>query len=340
MTSSFAPPATAPHAPAFSSAADAMRPELSFVIPMHNEAPNVALQLERLQEAGLACGRSFEVVAVDDGSSDATLRLLREAEAQYSFLKVIALARCFGQSAALKAGFDAATGRYIVTLDGDLQNDPLDTPKLLAKLENEGYDVVSGWRVNRQDATWSRNFPSWVANRLIARSTGVELHDIGCALKVYKAEVAQKLGLYGELHRFLPVMAALSGARVGEEPVSHHARQFGESKYGLARTFKVLLDLTTVLFLHRFLARPLHLFGRVGMVWLAAAAVAFVFGLSSIGGGANSGWFGVPGWLSISLSGLFSATAWLSFAIGILAELLARTYFEAKHQPPYQVRWS
>lgn len=312
--------------------------ELSFVVPLHNEEQNVAPLMEAIEKAAIAINRSYEIVAVDDGSQDATWQELLKASRVYSKLRPVALARCFGQSAAIKAGFDASRGRYIITLDGDLQNHPMDAVTLLQKLEAEDLDLVSGWRVDRQDATWSRNFPSWVANRIIAKSTGVKLHDIGCGLKVYRSELARSLGLYGELHRFLPIMAALSGGKVAEQAVSHHPRRMGQSKYGLARTFKVLLDLATVLFLHRFIARPLHFFGRAAMVWFALAGVV-VLGLLTnlifhVGGVIAE--LPLMAWTGFIL--LAIVTAWLSFALGLVAEIVSRTYFEAQRRPAYQIK--
>lgn len=306
--------------------------EVSFVVPLHNEEANVDELVSQVKLAGDRLGRSYELIAVDDGSKDSTLLRLKALQKEQTFLSVLPLARCYGQSAALKAGFDAARGRYIITLDGDLQNNPADAPKMLERLIREELGLVSGWRKDRQDATITRNFPSWVANRLIAKTTGAKFHDIGCGLKVYRAEVAKRLSLYGEMHRFLPVLAFLSGASVGEEPVSHQPRQFGESKYGLERTFKVLLDLMTVVFLHKFIARPLHWFGRIGMVWLGFACV---LGLALL----VAPWLqGLPT-LVVGIGSLMClVAAWFSLALGLLAELLARTYFESQGRPPYALK--
>jgi len=231
-------------------------PELSIVVPLYNEAESLPPLVEQLLAALRPLGRSFELVLVDDGSSDGTASMLRQLADQTPELVAVLLRRNYGQTPAMSAGFDASRGELIVTLDGDLQNDPADIPLLLERLE-QGYDLVSGWRHQRQDPAMSRKLPSRVANRLIARVTGVRLHDYGCSLKAYRRELVGDMNLYGELHRFLPALAFIEGARISEVKVNHRARSYGTSKYGIDRTFRVLMDLLTVWFMKRFLTRPM-----------------------------------------------------------------------------------
>jgi glycosyltransferase involved in cell wall biosynthesis len=278
-------------------------------------------------------GRSFELVLVDDGSRDETAAALERLSGQVPELVAVLLRRNYGQSAAMAAGFDASRGEVIVTLDGDLQNDPADIPLLLERLE-EGYDLVSGWRHQRQDAAVSRLLPSRIANRLIARVTGVRLHDYGCSLKAYRREVVDDLNLYGELHRFLPALAFIEGARITEVKVNHHPRRFGSSNYGIDRTFRVLMDLLTVWFMKRFLTRPMHVFGFGGLVgmglgllvslWLVAEKLLF-------GGDIGDR----PLLMLATIS--FLAGIQL-FCFGLLAELQMRTYHESQGRPIYRVR--
>ena len=234
-----------------------MPKHLSVVIPVFNEEENVQLLHQRLQESLCACEGSYEIVYVDDGSTDATFSRLRQLAERDAHICVVQLKRNFGQTIALSAGIEQSTGSILVFMDGDLQNDPRDIPRLLAKLD-EGYDVVSGWRKQRKDALLSRKLPSWLANRLIARVTGVQIHDYGCSLKAYRREVFTHLRLYGEMHRFLPAYAALAGARITELEVAHHPRRFGTSKYGLSRTVRVLLDLLRLKFEGSFATKPIY----------------------------------------------------------------------------------
>ncbi|MDA0727690.1 MAG: glycosyltransferase family 2 protein, partial [Cyanobacteria bacterium] len=247
-------------------------PDLSIVVPLFNEEESLPLLVEKLLLALRPLGRSFELVLVDDGSSDRTAEVLRQQAAGAPELVAVLLRRNYGQTAAMAAGFDASRGRLIVTLDGDLQNDPADIPMLLERLE-QGYDLVSGWRHQRQDHAVSRLLPSKIANALIARVTGVRLHDYGCSLKAYRRELVEDMNLYGELHRFLPALAFIEGARIAEVKVNHNARQFGQSKYGIDRTFRVLMDLFTVWFMKRFLTRPMYVFGFGGLSAMAIGAL-------------------------------------------------------------------
>ncbi len=307
-------------------------PELSVVIPVFDEEDNVERLHDELTTTLRELGRSYEIVVVDDGSRDETFPRLARLAASDPHLKLVELRRNYGQTAALSAGFDHATGRIIVPMDGDLQNDPRDIGALLAKLE-EGYDVVSGWRQDRKEGLL-RRLPSRVANWLIGRVTGVRLHDYGCTLKAYRADVVNEVRLYGEMHRFLPAIAYQSGARIGEVPVRHHARTTGCSKYGLGRTFKVLIDLLTVKFLSVWSTRPSHVFGGSGLflcftgsifvLWTAYERLVnhiYVYRQPSL------------------VVGVFLFTIGFNLILlGLLAELIVRTYHESQAKPVYLVR--
>lgn len=307
-------------------------PELSIVVPLFNEEESVPLLVERLLAALRPLQRSFELVLVDDGSSDATAAVLRHLAAQTPELVAVLLRRNYGQTAAMSAGFDASRGTLIITLDGDLQNDPADIPMLLAQLER-GYDLVSGWRHQRQDNAVSRLLPSRIANRLIARVTGVHLHDYGCSLKAYRRELVEDLNLYGELHRFLPALAAIEGARISEVKVNHSARRFGTSKYGIDRTFRVLMDLLTVWFMKRFLTRPMYVFGFGGLSAIAIGlALSLVLLVSKLGGAQ----IGDRPLLLVAVLALITGVQ--LFCFGLLAELQMRTYHESQGRPIYRVR--
>jgi len=307
--------------------------DLSIVVPLYNEAANLPLLVEQLLAALRPLGRHFELVLVDDGSRDGSPAVLEDLSRRVPELVAVLLRRNYGQTAAMAAGFDASRGAVIVTLDGDLQNDPADIPLLLAQL-SEGYDLVSGWRHKRQDAAVSRLLPSRLANRLIARVTGVKLHDYGCSLKAYRREVVDDLNLYGELHRFLPVLAAIEGARIGEVKVRHHPRRHGSSNYGIDRTLRVLMDLLTVWFMKRFLTRPMHVFGLGGLL---AMVTGLLLGLWLVGQkvllGTDIG--GRPLLLAAVLSLLAGVQL---FCFGLLAELQMRTYHESQGRPIYRVR--
>ena len=307
--------------------------QLSVVVPLFNEEESLPPLVDRLLHHLRPLGMAFELVLVDDGSRDSTALVLRELSARVPELVAVQLRRNYGQTAAMAAGFDASRGTVIVTLDGDLQNDPADIPLLLQKLE-EGYDLVSGWRYQRQDAAMSRLLPSLLANRLIGRVTGVKLHDYGCSLKAYRREVVDDLNLYGELHRFLPALASIEGARITEVKVAHHARRYGQSKYGIDRTFRVLMDLLTVWFMKRFLTRPMHVFGFGG---LAAMGVGLLVLLWLVG---EKLLLGVNiGDRPLLLMGLLSfLTGVQLFCFGLLAELQMRTYHESQGRPIYRVR--
>ena len=308
------------------------RPQISVVIPVYDEAENVA-DLHREITASLeAYGRPYEVIFVDDGSRDATVARLLEIEAGDPRVRVLRLRRNFGQTAAFSAGFDHARGEVVVTSDGDLQNDPADIPRLVARLD-EGYDMVCGWRQSRQDNT-SRKVPSWFANRLISWATGVHLHDYGCSLKAMRVEVVRGMRLYGEMHRFIPAIASWMGVSVSEMKVNHRARTRGTSKYGIGRTLRVLLDLFTVKFLLEFGTRPSHLFGKwglasggVGMAILVHLTYVKFFMGESIGGRPL-----LMGGMGLVLFGVQLVCT------GLLAEMLVRTYHESQGKPTYVVK--
>ena len=309
--------------------------QVSIVIPVYNEEANLADLVARVGTAMLRSGKRFELICVDDGSRDGSAAALEALAANHSWLKPLYLIRNYGQSAELQAGFDAAQGEMIVTLDGDLQNEPDDVPELLKLLDEQPeIDVISGWRRDRQDRAVSRKLPSVLANRLISRVTGVELHDYGCALKVYRADVIRGLRLYGELHRFIPALAAEVGAKIVEVPVRHHARTRGQSKYGIDRTFRVLLDLLWIKFLMRFLHRPLQAFGGVG---LALGAVGFLIlawlTAEKLALGREIG--GRPLLLLGVLLGLIGVQL---VATGLIGELLTRIYHEPQGRPQYLLR--
>lgn len=240
----------------------------SVVVPVMNEEENVPLLHQAISAAMQTWGRSYEIVIVDDGSTDRTFSLLQEIAQRDPNLRVVKFRRNFGQSAAMGAGFELARGEVIVTMDGDLQNDPQDIPMVVTELE-KGYDVVSGWRKNRKDKLIIRKVPSKIANRLIRQTTQVTLHDTGCSLKAYSRDVVNKISLYGELHRFIPALARVEGARIGEVVVNHHERKFGQSKYNLTRTFRVIMDLTTLNLLLKYLTKPLHFFGALTLLFNA-----------------------------------------------------------------------
>ena len=307
-------------------------PELSIVVPLFNEEESLPLLVEKLLLALRPLGRSFELVLVDDGSSDRTADVLRQQAAGAPELVAVLLRRNYGQTAAMAAGFDASRGRLIVTLDGDLQNDPADIPMLLGRLE-EGYDLVSGWRHQRQDHAVSRLLPSKIANALIARVTGVRLHDYGCSLKAYRRELVEDMNLYGELHRFLPALAFIEGAQIAEVKVNHNARQFGQSKYGIDRTFRVLMDLFTVWFMKRFLTRPMYVFGFGGLSAMGIGALLSAYLLAVKLGGAE---IGNRPLLLVAVLALITGVQ--LFCFGLLSEVQMRTYHESQGRPIYRIR--
>jgi glycosyltransferase involved in cell wall biosynthesis len=311
----------------------ALQPDLSVIVPVYNEVESLPRLLETIATALDPAQLSYEIVCVDDGSTDGSGEWLKQEAIARQNLRAVLLRRNYGQTAAMAAGFRHANGKVLVTLDGDLQNDPADIPALVAKL-NEGYDLVSGWRKQRQDAALTRLLPSKIANWLIGEVTGVKLHDYGCSLKAYRAELVADLNLYGELHRFLPALAFIEGARITEMPVRHHARRFGKSKYGLGRTFRVVMDLFTIFFMKKFLTRPMHGFGLLGLLLIVlGTALGLYLCFLKLGLGMS---IGDRPLLILSVS-LFLAGIQL-FSFGLLAELSMRTYHESQNRPIYRVR--
>ena len=305
-------------------------PDISIVVPLFNECRNLPPLLGALDAALSGIGRTYEVILVNDGSSDATEERLDEiGDAR---VRVVHFRRNFGQTAALMAGFNTARGAIIIAMDGDMQNDPADIPKLLAKLD-EGYDVVSGWRAQRQDAALRRNLPSKVANWLISTLSGVRLHDYGCTLKAYRREALRDVKLYGEMHRFIPIYAAWNGGRVTEVPVTHHPRLHGKSNYGLERLLKVVLDLVVLGFLYRYLQKPMYLFGSVGLVSFLISGLS---GVASV----YFKFFGGKSFIETPLPTLFAITfitGCMCFLMGLLAELITRTYHESQDKMTYLI---
>ena len=310
-----------------------MTPELSIVIPVHNESPNIKALYEELTETLGQFGRSYELLIVDDGSTDDSFEQLAALQARDPRLRVIRFRRNFGQTAAFAAGFAHARGRLVVTSDGDLQNDPRDIPAMVDLIER-GYDIVCGWRKVRKDTFVTRRVPSVLANKLISWATGVPLHDYGCSLKVFRAEVVKPLRLYGEMHRFLPAIASQMGVSIAELVVNHRPRQAGETKYGLSRTIRVVLDLATVKFLLSYSTRPLQIFGLLGLI---AGGLGVLI----------TGWLGYVRLfqhqaiadrplLLLGVMMVFIGVQLLTF--GLLAEVMARTYYESQNKTTYVIR--
>jgi glycosyltransferase involved in cell wall biosynthesis len=307
--------------------------DLSVVIPVYNEIDNLPVLRERLTPALEKLGRVWEVVLANDGSTDGSAQALDEIAEADSRFKIVHLRRNFGQTGALMAALDHCKGEVVVMMDADLQNDPTDISHLLAKLD-EGYDVVSGWRRTRRDAEWGRRFPSMIANKLISWMSGVRLHDYGCTLKAYRAWTLRGVRLYGEMHRYIPIYASWEGARVAEIPVRHHPRLHGQSKYGISRAPRVLLDLLVIFFFDRAMDRPMQFFGQAGLYTLLAAILVGIFTV----------WLRVVENISFILTPLpllvvlLTVTAMLCFFLGVLAEIQMRTYFESRDKRAYIVR--
>ena len=306
---------------------------ISITIPIYNEHGAIEALFAKIKEVMDRLGRPWEVIFVNDGSTDGSAALLNQIASANPEAKVIHFRRNFGQTAAMMAGFDHASGDIIIPMDGDYQNDPEDIPKMLAKLD-EGFDVISGWRRDRQDNAIQRNFPSMLANRLISAISGVQLHDFGCSLKAYRREVIEGVRLYGEMHRFLPIYTRWHGARITEIPVNHFARRTGKSKYGLERVIKVILDLMVVKFLDRHQQKPMYVFGMCGVLSLAAA---FGFGLWALGllifAHKPLITTPVPSFCLLS----FMAGG-LCILMGLLAEMITRTFFESQGKSIYMVK--
>ncbi|MEM9527696.1 MAG: glycosyltransferase family 2 protein [Bacteroidota bacterium] len=302
---------------------------LSVVVTVYNERENIRPLIDRINAA--LAGMDYEIVYVDDGSTDGTLKELYAIDDPR--LVVVEFRKNYGQSLALMAGIDVAQGRYIATMDGDLQNDPLDIPAMLALVRDEDWDLVVGERVNRQDGALLRKIPSRIANWIIRNLSGVHLRDYGCALKVFRSEIAKDMGIYGELHRFISVLASLEGARITQIPVRHHARQFGKSKYGLGRTFKVISDLLLMLFFKRYLQRPMHLFAQLGLGLFSVGALinGYLLVLKIMG---QDVW-GRP---LLILGAMLLLAGIQLITVGIIVEVLMRTYYESQNKRPYRIR--
>lgn len=313
-----------------------MNPKLSIFLPVYNEEENLERLNRKIFAAMAALGHSFEVIYVDDGSSDRSLELLKTFAAEDRRVKVIGFRRNYGQTAAMAAGIDAARGEILIPMDADLQNDPADIVRLLAKLD-EGYDVVSGWRKDRQDAFITRTFPSRIANGLISRIGGVPLHDYGCSLKAYRREVLKDVNLYGEMHRFIPIYAAWAGGRVTEIPVAHYPRTAGQSKYGLSRTIKVVFDLVTIKFMASYMTKPIYVFGWAGVLAFAISVFSAVFACLM----KFASWPKHADFIQTPLPVLAMVMLVLGiqlFLMGLIAEMLVRTYHESQNKPIYTVK--
>lgn len=310
-----------------------MNPDISIVIPLYNEEESIPELYRQLSAVLEDTGRPYEVIVVNDGSRDRSLELLHRIHENDRRWRIITFRRNFGQTAGFAAGFDYARGNLVITMDADLQNDPAGIPRLLSKMD-EGYDVVSGWRKDRHDAFLSRRLPSMIANRLVSRASGVPLHDYGCSLKAYRSEVVKGIRLYGEMHRFVPAVAAWMGVNVAEVPVPHRARQHGKSKYGIDRTFRVLLDMITVRFFLGYATRPLHVFGGFGLI---SAGIGVLMGLYltyvKLFLGQDIG--NRP---LLILAVLLVIVGVQAIGMGLLAELIVRTYYEAQNKPIYVIR--
>ena len=319
--------------------------DLSIAVAVYNEEESLPHLCAKLHDVLSTLGKRYEIVLVDDGSTDKSWAVMNEQANRYPNLKLVKFRRNYGQTAAMSAGIAESDGAVLVTLDADLQNDPADIPALLAKLD-EGYDVVSGWRKNRQDAFINRKLPSMMANRLIGKLTGVQLHDYGCSLKAYRRDIIGQVRLYGEMHRFIPALCRWVGGTVTEIPVNHHARQFGTSKYGISRTLRVVLDLLTVKFLLTYSTRPIQVFGKIGLHFAAfALLLAGVVGLEAllaVCGVMSTPWWGGmllvkrPFWVITPL--MFLGFALQFIVLGLLAELTTRTYHESQNKAIYDIR--
>src|SRR5829696_8224663 len=310
----------------------ANNPELSLFLPVLDEEENLRPMHAKISSALDTLGKSAEVIYVDDGSTDKSLEILKEIAAGDDRVRVISMRRNYGQTAAMSAGIDAAKGDILIPMDADLQNDPADIARLLEKL-NEGYDVVSGWRKNRQDKLISRKIPSQIANKIISWIGGVPLHDYGCSLKAYRREVIQDVRLYGEMHRFIPIYASWAGARVTEIPVDHHARTMGKSKYGISRTVKVIFDLMTIKFMAEYHTKPIYVFGAFGMLAFFFALVAGIWAIVLKFYGTSFILTPLP-----VITVVMLAISVQFFLMGLLAELSVRTYHESQDKAIYAVR--
>ena len=305
---------------------------ISIVVPVYNESDSIRLLVNEIINVMKSHQLLFELIIVNDGSVDSTSNVLENLSLEIKQLTVINLRKNYGQTAALAAGFDHSNGDIIVTLDGDLQNDPNDIPKLITNI-NEGYDLICGWRFKRKDKLLNRRIPSQIANRLIGNVTGIHLHDYGCSLKAFKHEIIKDIKLYGELHRFLPVLANIEGAKIKEIKVNHRSRKYGQSKYGIDRTFRVLMDLLTVWFMNKFLTRPMYVFGFIGIISIISSCImsSYLIVLKFLGESIGNR----PLLIFALILGIAGVQL---FSFGLLGELLMRTYHESQNRPIYRVR--
>lgn len=303
---------------------------ISVVIPAYNEEENIPILYDKLKKVLGSLGEDYEIIFIDDGSTDRTPEILKDLAQKDKKIKVIRFRRNYGQTAAIYAGFEHANGEVIITMDADLQNDPEDIPKLLDKMR-EGYDIVSGWRKNRKDPFLSRKLPSKIANWIISKVTGVKLHDYGCTLKAYRADIAKRYRLYGDMHRFLPALAKRFGAKITEMPVKHHPRLYGKSKYGIDRTIRVILDIFLVKFLNEYITRPLYVFGGIGFIlFFSGTLFGLYLTILKLFFGQD---IGQRPLLILSVLLILSGIQLIS--TGIIAELIIRTYYESKNEKPY-----
>lgn len=328
-TTDFRPDSVGKPQPAHTSQA----PELSILVPVYNEEESLPVLYDKLKASLDTLNRSWELILVDDGSRDSSWSVLQRIAATDKRVRCVSFVRNFGQTAALAAGINYASGEILIPMDADLQNDPADFIKLLEKLD-EGYDVVSGWRKDRQDELFTRLIPSWIANKVISVISGVSLHDYGCSLKAYRRSVIKDVRLYGEMHRFVPIYAHWMGARVTEIPVTHHARKFGTSKYGLSRTFKVVLDLILVKFLSSYATKPIHIFGSMGLLSIAGSIFSFVWmiGLKLF---CSTSFISTPLPVMVAMLALLGVQF---IFMGLLAEIMMRTYHESQDKAIYKVK--
>ena len=315
--------------------------DVSIVVPVFNEQESVPLLADKLHQAASKLGRSYEILLIDDGSKDETWAEMLKASRAYPHFRLIRFRRNFGQTAAMSAGFRESKGRIIVTLDADLQNDPADMARLLERID-KGFDVVSGWRKERKDPFLNRRLPSIIANALISKMTGVALHDYGCTLKAYRREVVSNINLYGDMHRFIPALASWVGGEIDEVPVSHNARRFGKSKYGISRTLRVVLDLLTVKFLLRYSTHPIQIFGKIGMFFGVPGILMMLVVLAGhisfllFGTEIASGLIKRPFWVITPFMLILFCLQFIS--MGLLAELQIRTYHESQSKPIYVIK--
>ena len=306
--------------------------KISVIIPVYNESESISLLIDEIQQVMVLNQFSYEIIVINDGSKDETYSVLKDLSTKVNELILINLRKNYGQTAALAAGFDNASGQVVITLDGDLQNDPDDIPKLINGI-NDGYDLVCGWRFNRKDKLLDRRIPSKIANKIIGIVTGIYLHDYGCSLKAFKKELIKDINLYGELHRFLPVLADNEGAKIKEVKVNHRSRKYGSSKYGIDRTFRVLMDLLTVWFMNKFLTRPMYVFGFVGILSILSSFIisSYLIVIKFLGEDIGN--------RPLLIFALILGIAGIQlFSFGLLGELLMRTYHESQNRPIYRIR--